>query len=233
MCWARRRARERACCWRRAWWCTATPSVATCAKQQQERIAARLEADESLRVTIVRPTNVYGPGSRPWVDLVADQLLKGDPALIGDGEQVAGLTYVDNVVDVMVRAAGTAAAVGRTYNANDDHRVTWKRYFTEMAQTVGAAPPKSVPTRLARLAAYGYEGGYRLLRRRDRPPITREALNLVASHHRVPIARARRDLGYAPAVDFDEGMRRVAEYLEQRRYTPPPQEPDDMPRVGT
>jgi nucleoside-diphosphate-sugar epimerase len=201
-------------------------------KQEQERIAARLEANESLRVTIVRPTNVFGPGSKAWVDLVVDQLLEGAPTLVGDGEQVAGLTYVDNVVDLMVAAAGNAAAVGRTYNANDDHRVSWKRYFGELATLVGAPPPKAVPARLAKLAAIGYEGGYRLFRRHDRPPITREALNLIGSEHRVPIARARRDLGYAPRVSFDEGMKRVAHYLEQRRYTPP-QENDDMPRVGT
>lgn len=186
------------------------------AKQEQERIALRLEGDRSLRVTIVRPTNVFGPGSRPWVDLAAAQLSSGGPMLIGDGEQHAGLTYVDNVVDVFVRAAERPASVGRTYNASDDNGITWRRYFSELAQLVGAPPPKAINKRLAAIAAGGAETAFRLLRRQERPPITREALNLVSAHHRVPITRARNELGYEPRVGYKEAMKAVAAYLRER-----------------
>ncbi|MEM9692187.1 MAG: NAD-dependent epimerase/dehydratase family protein, partial [Myxococcota bacterium] len=36
-------------------------------KQAQERCGLRLEASHGLKLTVVRPTNVYGPGSIPWV----------------------------------------------------------------------------------------------------------------------------------------------------------------------
>jgi len=96
-------------------------------KLMQERIAGRLEGERGLRVTIVRPANVFGPGSGPWVDLLCKQLAAGAPTLVSGGDFVAALTYVDNVVDVMVRAAERIGAVGRIYNANDEHGVTWKR----------------------------------------------------------------------------------------------------------
>jgi nucleoside-diphosphate-sugar epimerase len=54
------------------------------------------------------------------------------------------------------------------------------------------------------------------LRRSQRPPITREALNLVGSNHRVPIARARADLGYEPLVTYKQAMAEIAQYLEAR-----------------
>lgn len=182
-------------------------------KQEQERIALRLEASQSLQVTIVRPTNVYGPASGPWLHSVVEQLKAGAPCLIDGGDRVAGLTYVDNVVDVLVRAAATRAAVGRVYNANDDHGVTWKRYFNDLAQIVGTEPPKSINSRVAKIAAVGLETGFRLLRKKERPMITREALNLVASNHRVPIKRARRDLGYEPSVGYEQAMQNIADYL--------------------
>jgi nucleoside-diphosphate-sugar epimerase len=184
-------------------------------KQAQERIAHQLEAQASLKVTIVRPCNVFGPGSRPWVDMVVAQLQASEPTLVGDGRRCAALTYVDNVVDVFVRAASSPAAVGRAYNANDDNHVTWLRYFTELALLSGSPEPQSVPNWLAGAAARGYEGCFRLLRKSERPPITREALNLVGSHHRVPIERARRELGYDPPVSYADGMKAVAEYLQQ------------------
>ena len=185
-------------------------------KQQQERIARRLEASRSLRVTVARPTLVFGPGSGPWVDTVVAQLESGQPCLIGDGNQVAGLTYVDNVVALLVSAAATPAAVGRIYNANDENRITWRRYFTDLAELVGAPPPKSIPHWLARGAAYAMESVYRVLRKEQRPMITHEALNLVGSNHRVPIIRARRDLGYEPRVDYDSAMSAIADDLRER-----------------
>lgn len=185
-------------------------------KQAQERLARRLEETAGLKVTIIRPTNVFGPASAPWVDQAVAELRRGNPTLIGGGRHAAGLTYVDNVVDVFVRAAERPGTVGRVYNANDDNGITWLRYFTELAELSGAAPPKSIPRAVAKLAAYGLETGFRLARRDERPPITREALNLVGSHHRVPITRARDELGYVPLVDYVEGMRHVAAYLKER-----------------
>jgi len=182
-------------------------------KQAQEKIARRLEETQSLQVTIIRPANVYGPGSVPWVDKALEVLRSGLPSLIGDGRLDAGLTYVDNVVDVMLRAAERPATVGRVYNASDDSGVTWLRYFTELAEIGGAPPPKSLNKHLASVAAKSLDGTWKILRRRDRPPLTRESLNLVGSNHRIPIAKARLELGYEPPVSYKQGMAQVADYV--------------------
>ncbi|MEM6788342.1 MAG: NAD-dependent epimerase/dehydratase family protein [Myxococcota bacterium] len=184
------------------------------AKRAAERVARNLEAERGLRVTVVRPTNVYGPGSKPWVDAPVEAMRQGLPALIGDGRRDAGLAYVDNVVDVFVRAAATPAAVGRTYNANDECGVTWREYFTDLARLVGArCPPRSLPMPAARLLAPTARTLWDLLRREDRAPLTPEALHLLAADHRVPSARARRELGHRPEVSYTKGMAAVARYL--------------------
>jgi len=184
-------------------------------KLAQELVARRLEGERGLQVTIVRPANVYGPGSGPWVDELCRQLAAGNPTLVAGGDFAAGLIYVDNVVELMVRAAERIGAVGRTYNANDEHGVTWKRYVGELAALIGSKPPRSVPRFAAVASAHVFEATHRLLRRKNRPSVTREALNLCRAQLRVPIDRARRELGYEPVVAFDEGMVRVAEYLRR------------------
>jgi nucleoside-diphosphate-sugar epimerase len=40
-------------------------------------------------------------------------------------------------------------------------------------------------------------------------------LNLVGSHHRVPARRARRELGWAPRVSYEEGLAAVASYIKE------------------
>jgi 2-alkyl-3-oxoalkanoate reductase len=185
-------------------------------KQQQEVVARKIEAETGLRLTVVRPANVYGPGSPPWVDMLVDALKEQQPTLVGEGSGCAGLTYVDNVVDILVRVAERPGSVGRVYNANDDHGVTWNRYVYDLAELCGTKPPKAVPRLLARLGAHLMEGSYRILRRDTRPPITHEALNLTCANLRIPIERACHDLGYRAAVDYPVAMAAVADYLSTR-----------------
>jgi nucleoside-diphosphate-sugar epimerase len=187
------------------------------AKQEQERIAHRLEASLGLKVTVVRPTNVYGPASGPWVDTAVELLRRRAPALVGGGEQNAGLAYVDNVAELCIAAAATPVAIGRAYNACDGDDVSWRRYFTDLAALAGAPPPRSIPRFAAAAAAHVLERAYHVLGRRARPPITREALNLVGSDLRVPNERARRELGWAPRVSYAQGMQSVGEYLAVKR----------------
>jgi len=186
------------------------------AKQAQERAARDLEAKRGLRVTIIRPANVFGPGSVTWVDAPVEVFRQGLPGLIGDGNRDAGLTYVDNVVDVFVRAAERPDASGRIYNANDENGVTWRRYFSELADLVGAKRPKSLPAPVARIFAKGAKTAWDVLGREGRAPLTPEALQILSAHHRVPIARARRELGYRPAVSYEQAMDDVAKYLAER-----------------
>ncbi len=189
-------------------------------KQAQETLGRELAAERGLALTIVRPTNVYGPGSKPWVhDLVA-QLRSGRPALIGGQPRNAGLCHVENVVQVLVRAAASPRAVGRAYNACDGSDVTWERYVTDVARLAGTDPPRTVSPLAARIGARVGEAVFRLLRRKRRPPITREALNLVGSNHRVPIDRARAELGYEPRVPYEDGIEQVAAYLRGLRRAP-------------
>ncbi len=184
-------------------------------KQAQERIAFRLEAQQGLRMTILRPATVYGPRSHRWVDRLIQRLRNRQPVLVGDGERSAGLTYVDNLVDLLVRAARTPAAVGRIYNATDDNDITWRRYVHDLAELADTPKPKSLPLWIAQGAAHGFETTYRWRKRSERPPLTRDAVDAMAAHHRLPIDKARRDLGYRPQVSYAEGMAAVAAYWAQ------------------
>jgi nucleoside-diphosphate-sugar epimerase len=187
-------------------------------KQAQERIARDYIESEGTRATIVRPTNVYGSGSKSWVDEVVDLLQKGMITLVGDGDQNAGLCYIDNLVDVLVRAASFPNAVGRVYNAADGSDVTWRRYFTDLARIAVTSPPRSAPLFLARPLAYACESLWRIGSFNRRPPMTLEALNLVGSHHRIPIQRAKEELEYEPLVSYEESLQPIEDYVRGRTW---------------
>ncbi|WP_027414691.1 NAD-dependent epimerase/dehydratase family protein [Aneurinibacillus terranovensis] len=74
-------------------------------------------------VTILRLSNVFGPGQlieNPYCGVVAkffDAVEQGEPLTIyGDGTQTRDFTYVEDVMDVLLRAAWEPGFVGNVYN---------------------------------------------------------------------------------------------------------------------
>jgi len=184
-------------------------------KRASEELALDYHVFGRVPVTVVRPGNVWGPGSGLWVDEVVAFLRSGRNFLVERGEGDAILSYVDNVVEVMLLAARSPNAVGRIYNANDGAGVSWRRYFQDLCGILGVEPPeRSLPARVARAIASAMERGGQAVGRHTRPLLTREAVTILSSRSAVPIRRAVEDLGYRPPVSYDQGMQRVAAYLK-------------------
>jgi nucleoside-diphosphate-sugar epimerase len=184
-------------------------------KQAQEKLAWDYYKNKGLRLTVVRLANIYGPRSGPWLHDVINVLRSGSPGLIAGGKMNAGLAYVDNAADMLILSGSTEKAIGRAYNACDGLDVTWRDYFTDIADMIGFGNPKSIPRPLAVFGAYLLEGIYKLFGIQKRPLITREALNLVGSDNRIPIDRIRNELGYTPQVSYAEGLKRIKEYIDK------------------
>lgn len=184
------------------------------AKQGQERLAWRFR-DQGGQVCVVRPANIIGPGSGPWLLDAAHALRQGLPALVEGGHGCAALAIVDNVADFLVLAADTPAAAGQVFNIHDGLPNTWRSYFMDLAQLMGAPPPRSIPRGLAYLGAHLSEPVFRRFLPRRRPPATREALNLIAWDNRFPIDKARA-LGWAPVAGYAQVMQAIQRDIVER-----------------
>lgn len=172
--------------------------------------ACQEAATGSFAPTIVRPGNVWGPGSRYWVDEVVIALRKGGVPVIDGQRPLAHLAHVENVADVLLRAACTPAAVGRTYNVNDASGVTWWQYLRDLATLCGATPPSMIlPGAVAAVAGAVMETTARLLRRKTRPLLTREAVRLFRARAPVPITRAELELGHRPLLPYAAALEQL------------------------
>jgi nucleoside-diphosphate-sugar epimerase len=183
-------------------------------KQSQERLAQSF-IQAGLDIRIVRPANVYGAGSKPWVEILSAQLQTGLPSLVSGGDFDAGLVHVNNLVDILIRVSENSGAKGQIYNAADEEGITWLRYMSDIAKICDAPKPISIPW----LAAYAFakmgEASYNLLRIEGRPLITLESLNLIGSSHRIDMEKTKRELGYRTVTSYRDGIEEVAEYLSE------------------
>lgn len=76
-----------------------------------------------LPVTVLRLSNVYGPGqvtTNPYCGVVAkffEAIINKEPLVIyGDGLQTRDFTYVDDAIEAIVAVCGKQQALGKVYN---------------------------------------------------------------------------------------------------------------------
>jgi UDP-glucose 4-epimerase len=145
-----------------------------------------------FETVVLRYFNVFGPRQSPFsqyaavVPLFVTAVRDGRPVTIfGDGEQSRDFTYVANVVDATMRAGMAEGASGQIFN-------------------VAAGAPGTV-NQLADLVGRILDRPVEKEYRDPRPGDVRDSW--------ADIELARAVLGYEPAVDLEEGLRRTIEQL--------------------
>ena len=185
-------------------------------KKEQEKQALRYHNKKGLKLSIVRPANVYGPGAGTWLHDVIDVLKSKKGGLVSGGKINAGLAYVDNVADILILAGAQESESCKIYIACDCNEITWEKYFTDIAEIIGEKKPKAIPYFVAYLGANIFEKIWKLLKIKKRPPITMEALNLIGSDNRFSIDNIKKELGYVPKTDYSQGLSRTIDYLQKK-----------------
>lgn len=176
-------------------------------KARAEQVAREELADRGVDLVLVRPGDVWGPRSEPWVERPLAMMRTKQPVLVGGGRGFIAHCHIDNLVDAMVRAIDHPDAVARPFVVHDGERTTYRTYFERLAAAAGLpGPGPSLPAPLVRAAARIGELGARVVGRR--PPLTEGAARYLMRTTEYDLSDARA-LGYAPRVGLDEGMARL------------------------
>jgi len=155
------------------------------------RMFTRLYGFEKV---VIRYFNVFGPRQDPSspysgvISVFSTALIEGrQPTIYGDGGQTRDFTYVANVVDGVLRACEAPDASGEAINVATEGRISLNELLAVLQGIIG--------TNLT--ATYG-------------PPRVGDVRDSQAS-----IEKARRLLGYAPIVPFEEGLGRTVAWFRE------------------
>jgi nucleoside-diphosphate-sugar epimerase len=177
-------------------------------------IDTKAASDELARrrgATVVRPGDVYGPGSVQWSVRPVQLLRSGRMMLPDGGRGLLTPIYIDDLVDCVVRALRHPDAGGQTFVAWDGEAVTAREFFGHYARMVGRAKIPSVPAPVLRA---GVRVQSVLERLAGRPAsLEPDAAIFLSRRATYPNDRAREVLGWEPQVDLAEGMRRTEAWL--------------------
>jgi nucleoside-diphosphate-sugar epimerase len=150
-----------------------------------------------LETVSLRYFNVFGPRQDPGSQysgvlsiFIAAILERRAPTIFGDGGTSRDFTYVDDVVGLNIRAAEAPASVsGKMFNGGNGGRITLNQAWELLQKFEGVLIP----------ANYGPE----------RPGDVRDS--------QADTTAAVRELGHAPAVSFEDGLRKTLEWYRDAR----------------
>ncbi len=180
-------------------------------KIASEQVVLAAYAAGEVDAVIVRPSDVYGPGSRPWTEVPVAMLRAGRLVLPARGEGTVDPIFVDDLVEGVVAAVLADAPASRVHNLSGGRPVSAVDFFSGYSRRLGLAPARRVPTGIA-LATAEVIG--RLQRRCGRPSeLGAGTVSMLAKTGSISPARAGRELGWTPQVTLDEGMERTVAVL--------------------
>ena len=167
----------------------------------------------SMEIVILRPGDVYGPGSEPWVVRPLRMMKQKQFLLLDGGRYVINHVHISHIVQSVELALRTAG--GQIFNITDGISSSCREYFGALASIAGYPEPPSIPSPVARVGAWFMEVGNSLIMREAQ--LNREALKFAMRPHPVDSSRAREVLGLRPTVSLTQGLDEIRTWLLEER----------------
>lgn len=171
-----------------------------------------------LKSCALRPHLIWGPGDNQLVPRLIEKNRAGKLRLPAPEKKI-DTVFISNAADAHLLAldnlTGPGTAAGQAYFISNGEPLANGEIIARLLAACGETPNiGQVPLRVAMSVAGVVEGLWRLTRRRSDPPLSRFVVEHLATAHWYSLEAARRDLGYAPAISIEEGLKRLAAALD-------------------
>ena len=188
-------------------------------KMLAERLV-REAADVTLATVALRPHFIWGPGDRHLLPRLLARARAGKLRQVGKRDVKTDTIYVDNCVDAHLLSADKLRAgapiSGRAYFISDGEPIGVWTMANRMLEAAGAPKVgKPVPAWLAYGVGATLEAAHATFGIDREPLMTRFGASELSHAQWYDISAARRDLGYAPRVTIEEGLKRLKAWCRE------------------
>lgn len=172
---------------------------------------------KGLKVTILRPTAIYGPGDPERFFMIYKRANKGFFPMFGSGKTFYHPLYIDNLVYAFLLAMDPDKGNGQAYIIGDEKYLT----IRELVEKVGESMGKKVTIRhypFLPLLVAGHVVEKVCKPFGIAPPLFPRRVDWYRQVRAFSIDKARRDLGYVPKVGLEEGLKKTADWYVEKGY---------------
>jgi len=180
-------------------------------KVRMEQAVAEIQSRGRLETVVIRPPWFYGPGQPPRQTLFFTMIRTGRMPIVGDGDNLRSMAYVDNICQGLLLCERVEAAAGRTYWIADRRPYTTNEIVDTverlLSQEFGFAVSGRrlrLPNLVSELAWLADKGLQSLTLYHQKIHVLSEMNKNIACR----IDRAEKELLFDPKIELEEGMRR-------------------------
>ncbi len=182
-------------------------------KLEAEQYVREFGLTHNIDVVVARPIGIYGPGDLRFAKMFRG-IARGRMPLLGNGQVFYHLTYIDDLVEGFRLCGEASEAPGRTYLLAGAKHTTLEELMVLIASELGVSPPRRHwPVWPVWIAGAVCEAVCVPLR--IEPPLHRRRVEFFTKSRAFDTTRAQRELGFSPAVDLTEGIRRTADWYRR------------------
>lgn len=175
-------------------------------------------AREGMDVVVLRPGWAYGPRDRRTFKLI-QAVCSGRFAMVTRGTGLQTPVFIDDLIKG-IHLASEKGQRGEVYHLAGGEVMAVRDMVDGIARACGRGRPRLfIPLPAARLAAFLIEAAYAPWRKEA--PFNRSKLAFFVHSKPLSIEKARRNLGFAPEVDFQSGIARTVAWYRNQGWLPP------------
>jgi 2-alkyl-3-oxoalkanoate reductase len=192
----------------------------TKALAEQAVIAAHRHGE--LHTVSLRPHLIWGEDDPHILPRIVDRARSGRLRIVGDGKNRVDTVHVVNAAAAHVDALDALSmdpqrCGGRAYFITQDEPVNCWDWIGEVCEIHGVHPPtKRISVKAASRIGGVLETVYRVLGRKQEPPMTRFVAAQLAKDHYFNIAAAKQLLSYRPRITMREGLERLKQKVARQ-----------------
>lgn len=173
--------------------------------------------ERGLKTVTLRPAAIYGPGDPERFYLIFKRVAKGTFPMFGNGKTYYHPLYIDNLIDAFILAMEDGRGEGEAYLIADEQYLE----IEDLVRRVGRS--LAVDVKIPHYPVWPVVAAGHVCEKVCKPfgitpPLFPRRVDWYRQNRAFKIDKAKRDLGYQPGVDIDEGLRRTAEWYRREGY---------------
>ncbi|MFH2068455.1 MAG: NAD(P)-dependent oxidoreductase [Candidatus Omnitrophota bacterium] len=177
-------------------------------KVEPDRLALEYYRRDGFPATIIRPTNIMGPGSLP-IDIWGARnprflwrVLKEETITVpNDGRALLQPVYVEDLAEAFALVLENKQSIGQTYNIAGDYSVTLNEYLRLICEILKRKPPVTHLPIGEMINQFAGKSGLDV-----------EGLKFFCEHMCFDISKAKKELGYRVNVSLEESVKRTIDW---------------------
>ena len=189
--------------------------------KMEMELAVRERADK-IETVLIRAPWFYGPNQPPRQTLFFQMVRDGKGPIVGSGNNLRSMAYVDNLCQGLILAAIRECAAGQVYWIADKRPYSMNEIMDTIERLLEKEFGHTCKHKRMKLPGFASEVAWLADKTLQALGIYHQKIHVLSEMNKTiacSVARAENELGYKPTVALEEGMRRSLRWCAENGQT--------------